>query len=88
MPGGRCGAGWQGPRVGMRVARWHAGRGLACGPAATRRGVGCGRRHRWRAEAAGAAGAWTWGHPRPTNGIFVAITVINNTLASGGRPAM
>jgi hypothetical protein len=27
-------------------------------------------------------------YPRPTNGIFVAITVINNTLASSGRLAM
>jgi hypothetical protein len=27
-------------------------------------------------------------YPRPTNGIFVAITVMNSTLASGGRPAM
>jgi hypothetical protein len=27
-------------------------------------------------------------YPRPTNGILVAITVMNNTLASSGRPAM
>ena len=27
-------------------------------------------------------------YPRPTNGIFVAITVINSTLASSGSPAM
>lgn len=27
-------------------------------------------------------------HPRPTNGILVAITVMNSTLASSGRPAM
>jgi hypothetical protein len=27
-------------------------------------------------------------YPRPTNGIFVAITVINKTLASSGSPAM
>jgi hypothetical protein len=26
--------------------------------------------------------------PRPVNGILVAITVMNNTLASSGRPAM
>ncbi|RXH17428.1 hypothetical protein EAS54_15045 [Bradyrhizobium guangzhouense] len=26
--------------------------------------------------------------PRPTNGIFVAITVMVSTLASSGRPAM
>src|SRR5690348_7716115 len=26
--------------------------------------------------------------PRPTNGIFVAVTVMNSTLASSGRPAM
>ncbi len=28
------------------------------------------------------------GQPRPTNGIFVAITVMNSTLASSGRQAM
>ena len=27
-------------------------------------------------------------YPRPTNGILVAITVMNSTLASGGRLAM
>jgi hypothetical protein len=32
--------------------------------------------------------SWAVAYPRPTNGIFVAITVINNTLASSGRPAM
>ena len=29
-----------------------------------------------------------WPNPRPTNGIFVAITVMNSTLASSGRLAM
>ena len=27
-------------------------------------------------------------HPRPTNGIFVAITVMNNTFASNGKLAI
>jgi hypothetical protein len=27
-------------------------------------------------------------HPRPTNGILLAITVMNSTLASSGRLAM
>jgi hypothetical protein len=27
-------------------------------------------------------------YPRPTNGILLAITVMNSTLASSGRPAM
>jgi hypothetical protein len=27
-------------------------------------------------------------HPRPTYGIFVAITVMNSTFASNGSPAM
>ena len=28
------------------------------------------------------------GYPRPTNGMFAAITVMNSTFASGGRLAM
>ena len=28
------------------------------------------------------------GYPRPTNGILLAMTVMNSTLASSGRPAM
>ena len=31
---------------------------------------------------------WLAAQPRPTNGIFVAITVMNRTFASSGRPAM
>jgi hypothetical protein len=27
-------------------------------------------------------------YPRPTNGILLAITVMNSTLASSGRPAI
>jgi hypothetical protein len=48
------------------------------------------------ALGAGLAAYWTQlgsaakvaGQPRPTNGIFVAITVMNCTLASSGSEAM
>ena len=44
-----------------------------------------------RAKAAQRGGEQPAEHafyPRPTNGIFVAITVMNSTLASSGRLAM
>ena len=48
----------------------------------------------WPAATASPAGYWRRAgtfsefQPRPTNGIFVAITVRNSTLASSGSPAM
>ena len=49
-----------------------------------------GRCSRGRDSAFGSAFAGTLpgAYPRPTNGILVAITVMNSTLASSGRPAM
>jgi hypothetical protein len=35
-----------------------------------------------------ASGEKEKNYPRPTNGILLAMTVMNSTLASSGRPAM
>ncbi len=55
---------------------------------------GGGRYLRPAANAADFGGGPRWmppvatAYPRPTNGIFVAMTVMNNTLASNGSPAI
>jgi hypothetical protein len=42
----------------------------------------------FRVRAQRARPGMTKNYPRPTNGIFDAITVMNSTLASSGRLAM
>ena len=80
---GRMGWGWR-----WGILCW--GNGRRCF------GIGCGRGGWWGLRGAlGSAilrAGLLWlnraSYPRPTNGIFVAITVMNNTLASSGRLAM
>ncbi|MEH2518620.1 hypothetical protein V1279_004193 [Bradyrhizobium sp. AZCC 1610] len=80
--GGAAGVGG-GCRVPDAVQRLHAApqsRDPSCSvwPPALQRSTSC------RA----ASGARERAYPRPTNGILVAMTVMNSTLASSGRPAM